>query len=139
MNKEQSAAKLAREGSETIQEWSTLNCGSGRPLTHKGEGDDIVQKVKTDKLKDIFLKKAYKRFGKIFDYSKLEYINCKTEVCIICPKHGEFYTTPEEHLKLKYGCPECSRRSKEVTMSFEEFVTLSNHKYDNKFKYSCDN
>lgn len=139
MNKEQSAAKLEREGSETIPEGSTLNCGSGRPLTHNGEGDDIVQKVKINKLKDVFLKKAYKRFGKIFDYSKLEYINCKTDVCIICPEHGEFHTTPEEHLKLKYGCPECSRKSKEVTMSFEEFVTLSNNKYDNKFKYSCNN
>ena len=25
-----------------------------------------------------------------YDYSKVEYINSSTKVCIICPEHGEF-------------------------------------------------
>lgn len=34
----------------------------------------------------------------IYDYSKVEYINNKTEVCIICPEHGEFWQRPDGHL-----------------------------------------
>lgn len=26
-----------------------------------------------------------------YDYSKVDYVNSKTKVCIICPKHGEFW------------------------------------------------
>ena len=29
--------------------------------------------------------------GNKYDYSKIEYKNCDTKVCIICPIHGEFW------------------------------------------------
>ena len=41
-----------------------------------------------------------------YDYSKVEYVNNKTKVCIICPEHGEFWQTPKNHL-LGQGCPIC--------------------------------
>lgn len=34
--------------------------------------------------------KARAVHGDRYDYSKVEYINGKTKVCIICPEHGEF-------------------------------------------------
>ena len=37
-----------------------------------------------------FIEKARKIHGDKYDYSKVEYINATTDVCIICPKHGEF-------------------------------------------------
>lgn len=40
------------------------------------------------------------------DYSKVEYINAKTKVCIICPEHGEFWQNPNNHLNGQ-GCPKC--------------------------------
>lgn len=41
-----------------------------------------------------------------YDYSKVEYVNNKTKVCIICPEHGEFWQPPKNHL-LGQGCPIC--------------------------------
>lgn len=43
-----------------------------------------------------------------YDYSKVDYINNQTKVCIICPKHGEFWQTPSNHLKGQ-GCPKCGK------------------------------
>ena len=42
-----------------------------------------------------------------YDYSKVIYINNKTKVCIICLIHGEFWQSPEHHLKGS-GCPICN-------------------------------
>ena len=52
--------------------------------------------------KEEFIKRAREKHGDKFDYSKVNYINSRTKVCIICPKHGEFYQTPHSH--LNYGC-----------------------------------
>ena len=41
-----------------------------------------------------FIKEAKMVHGDKYDYSKVEYINNRTKVCIICPKHGEFWITP---------------------------------------------
>lgn len=40
--------------------------------------------------KDEFINKAISIHGNKYDYSKVEYVNDKTKVCIICPEHGEF-------------------------------------------------
>ena len=55
---------------------------------------------------EIFIEKAKKVHGDKYDYSKVEYVNAKTKVCIICPKHGEFWQTPNTHLSGK-GCIHC--------------------------------
>ena len=34
-----------------------------------------------------------------FDYSEVNYVNRITKVKIICPKHGEFFQRPREHLR----------------------------------------
>ena len=44
--------------------------------------------------------------GNTYDYSKVNYINSKTKVIIICPKHGEFEQTPNNH-KRGHGCTRC--------------------------------
>ena len=38
-----------------------------------------------------FIERARKVHGDKYDYSKVEYINSRTKVCIICPEHGEFW------------------------------------------------
>lgn len=98
INVTQSAAKplIKEEGSETISQESTSNNidGSATPSARNGGGDDIVQKRNKDK----FINKAMIKFGNKFDYSKIDYKNAKTKVCIICPEHGEFWQTPDKHL-----------------------------------------
>ena len=41
--------------------------------------------------------------GNTYDYSKVKYDGMHKKVCIICPKHGEFWQTPANHLK-NHGC-----------------------------------
>ena len=63
-----------------------------------------------------FIKKAREVHGDKYDYSKVEYINTNTKVCIICPKHGEFWQTPAHHLS-GVGCPFCNISHLERKMS----------------------
>ena len=53
-----------------------------------------------------FYRKARKVHGNKYDYSKVEYVDVRTKVCIICPEHGEFWQTPHNHL-VGQGCPYC--------------------------------
>ena len=71
--------------------------------------------------KDKFVEKARKIHGDKYDYSKVEYVNSRTKVCIICPMHGEFWQTPNKHLSGE-GCPGCkeTKLEKEVRMLLEE-------------------
>ena len=76
--------------------------------------------------KDLFIKRANTLHKNRFDYSKIEFINGYTKICIICPEHGEFWQTPSKHLSGQ-GCPAC-RKSK-----LEEQVEIFLKKY--KIKY----
>lgn len=62
-----------------------------------------------------FVSRAKKVHGDKYDYSKVEYINCATKVCIICPQHGEFWQTPNCHLN-GHGCPTCNESHLEKAM-----------------------
>lgn len=73
-----------------------------------------------------FIKRAKEIHGNLYDYSKVEYKNGKTKVCIICKNHNkpyEFYQRLNEHIRQKQGCPLCSGNKKSTT---EEFIEKSN-------------
>ena len=53
-----------------------------------------------------FISKAIEVHGDLYDYSKVNYIQNKTKVQIICKKHKEFEQAPTDHLSGK-GCPVC--------------------------------
>lgn len=57
-----------------------------------------------------FIEMAKRVHGNKYDYSKVDYKADKIKVCIICPKHGEFWQTPHNHLhaRMGSGCPKCS-------------------------------
>lgn len=77
-----------------------------------------------------FIQKARKIHGDKYDYSKVEYINSGTKICIICPKHGEFYMTPSKHLKGQ-NCPKCSGKFRYNTLTFiEKAKEIHGDKYD---------
>ena len=82
---------------------------------------------------DIFIEKAKLVHGDKYDYSKVDYKNNKTKVCIICPKHGEFWQRPDKHLSQKRGCPYCGRTKKRTT---EEFIAESKKIWGDKYDYS---
>lgn len=54
-----------------------------------------------------FIENSIKVHGNKYDYSKVEYVNSRTKVIIICPKHGEFCQLPSAHTAGE-GCKRCS-------------------------------
>ena len=59
------------------------------------------------KTRDQFIDDAIKIHGDKYNYSKVDYINAHTKVCIICLKHGDYMQTPVKHISYKNGCPKC--------------------------------
>ena len=82
--------------------------------------------------KERFIIKAKEKHKNKYDYSKVEYINAHTKVCIICPIHGEFWITPNSHLNGS-GCPECGRNKK---MTTEDFIERAREVHGDKYDYS---
>lgn len=73
------------------------------------------------KTKEQFIKESKEKWGEKYDYSKIEYVNSHTKVCIICPKHGEFWQEPDNH--LRWGCKKC----RESKMEYEIRELLKNN------------
>ena len=84
-----------------------------------------------------FVKRAREVHGNKYDYSKVEYVNSKTKVCIICPKHGEFWQKPNRHLSGD-GCPKCGIESRQKIRSLttEDFVKKAREIHGDKYDYS---
>ena len=83
--------------------------------------------------KDEFVKRANLIHNNKYDYSKTNYINYHTKVCIVCPIHGEFWQEPANHLSGR-GCRLCSRNS--YNYSTDEWVQLAKEINGNKYDYS---
>ena len=52
-----------------------------------------------------------------YDYSKVNYIDSQTKVCVICPEHGEFWILSSHHIK-GVNCPKCMGNAKYTTNSW---------------------
>lgn len=80
-----------------------------------------------------YLSRARKVHGNKFDYSKLQYVNAETKVCVICNKCGdEFWVLPYSHLS-GIGCASCSGTKK---LTREKFIEKANIIHKNKYDYS---
>ena len=93
-----------------------------------------VKKVKPKKVKENYAEtfpiKANLKHDNKYDYSKVEYVNVRTKVTIICPEHGEFEQRPNDHL-TGYGCPKCGGTQQLTTDDFiEKAKTIHGDKYD---------
>lgn len=82
---------------------------------------------------DSFIERAKKVHGNKYDYSKVDYVNNCTKVCIICPEHGEFWQTPSGHLN-GYGCAKCARLSR--ILPKDEFIRRARETHGDKYDYS---
>lgn len=86
-----------------------------------------------------WLDEIYRKFPDTkYDYSKVEYIGNKNKIIIICPVHGEFEQSPNNHLD-GHGCPKCIGRNKttdEIICEFKQvhgdLYDYSNVRYSNK-------
>jgi len=84
-----------------------------RPGDHlMGKGCSKCRGVKLSKIQskgvEQFIDDAIRIHGETYDYSKVNYINNRTKIIIICEKHGEFLQRPNDHINNKNGCPKCA-------------------------------
>jgi len=68
-----------------------------------------IKRSTIKKTKKQFIIDANKKHNNKYDYSLIEYINSKLKVKIICPEHGIFEQTPNNHLNGN-RCPKCKRK-----------------------------
>lgn len=86
------------------------------PASHKrGQGCPTCMRKESSLRKrksiDSVIKRA-KDIGFNYDFSESEYITCKDDMKITCDKGHIFFTTPDELLNAKHGCPFCSKAGK---------------------------
>lgn len=95
-----------------------------------------LRKIKQDAL-DTFIQKSKNIHGDIYNYSKVNYVNQRTKVIIICPEHGEFEQTPQTHIK-GCGCPKCTstRNGIKKRLTLENFINKANYIHNNYYDYS---
>ena len=85
--------------------------------------------------KEKFIEKSNKKHNNKYDYSKVEYVNSKTKVCIICPEHGEFWQTPAAHVRGN-GCPECANKKRgKRTVNTENLIEKYHSIHNSKYTY----
>ena len=68
-----------------------------------------------------FIEKAKAKHGKSFDYSAVKYDKSSRKVEIVCPKHGPFRMSPNNHLKGEV-CPTCAKQMSAAEKRLFEFV-----------------
>jgi len=79
-----------------------------------------------------FIENSLNVHGNSYDYSKVNYLNNRSIVKIVCLKHGEFKQTPTRHLSGD-GCPLCNGG---VLSNKEDFSVKAILLYGNKYNYS---
>jgi hypothetical protein len=72
-----------------------------------------------------------------YDYSKVDYKNNRTKVEIICPIHGSFFPSPDNHLNGS-GCPICGIEKVHLGQmkDLDTFISDSKKVHGSKYDYS---
>ena len=83
-----------------------------------------------------FIDKSELKHKKKYKYDKVNYINSLTKVCITCPIHGDFWQTPQAHVRGD-GCPKCALEQKKNNLisNNETFIQKAQQKHKKKYKY----
>lgn len=86
---------------------------------------------------DDFTKLANKIHNFKYAYIKSDYNGINNKIRIICPKHGEFWQKPDNHLKGQ-GCPLCGNENKGKYQkgNTENFIKKAKEIHGDKYNYS---
>lgn len=108
------------------------------PNNHlSGRGCPKCSNNNIKKTTEKFIADAIKIHGSKYDYSKVEYINNASKVCIICPEHGEFWQIARNHLNGD-ECPKCAikKRVEKAKWDTTEFIEKAKEIHGSKYDYS---
>ena len=84
-----------------------------------------------------WIRKAQEVHGYTYDYSKVNYLNSRRKVTIICCEHGEFEQLANSHLQGK-GCQKCWYKKNGIARNSntEEFINKAIKVHGDKYDYS---
>ena len=91
----------------------------------KGRGCSKCRRKKCNTEK--FIQKSKEIYGEKYNYSKVNYVNKSTKVCIIDKDNGEFWQTPETHFK---------KGKKHHFYNTEKFIEKAKEIHGDKYDYS---
>lgn len=77
---------------------------------------------------EVFINKSVALHNNYYDYSLVEYYRSNQKIKIICPVHGVFEVTPNNHLRKK-GCPSCSKGGFKKNLPATLYVFVSENSY----------
>jgi hypothetical protein len=104
------------------------------PATHlMGSGCRKCSEEENRDTLETFILKAQKIHNNKYDYSQATYINTYQKITIICPQHGPFEQTPNNHLNGQ-GCHKCGIDSR--TNNKQYFIEQAKLIHGNKYDYS---
>ena len=86
-----------------------------------------MKKLTTESFKQRYIE----LYGNKYNLDKVEYVNNKEKVIVICPIHGEFEIRPND-LLMGQGCPQCGTTKKSTT---EEWILKAKFVHNNFFSY----
>jgi hypothetical protein len=112
-----------RPSDHTLHESGCPNCAGTKKLTTEE-----------------FIENAIAIHGARYDYSRVDYVNNRQKVEILCKvgTHGSFFQQPIDHVYDRNGCPSCSHIVSRAQLEVEEFVitlgleVVRNFKLDSK-------
>lgn len=90
---------------------------------------DCKKEIRRKNQRSKFIELSNIKHKEKYDYSKVDYINNKTEVVINCSKHGDFKQRPDNHL-AGAGCTNCNYK-----LSNNDFIDKSNKIHNNRYLY----
>lgn len=131
-SKEKICVICSEHGEFYIRANDHINSKRGCPMCYN------LKRGKSQKLTtEDFIGKSMEVHGNKYDYSKVNYINSKTKVCIICPEHGEFWQEPSSHLSGR-KCNECAKivSANKRKMTLNEFVCKAQLIHRNRYDYT---
>jgi menaquinone-dependent protoporphyrinogen IX oxidase len=93
----------------------------------------IIKRSKTQSNNN-WLEKFIEVHGDRYDYSKVEYINNKTPIEIICKEHGSFLQAPYSHIRSNIGCVRCLNETLNKKFKnkkwLDKFIKIHGDRYD---------
>ena len=95
------------------------------------------EKRKREKIKK-FIQRAKKIHNNYYQYDETTFKDIQTKIKIICPKHGEFWMTLNNHINMKQGCAKCyhDKMIGQFNLTTEEFIKKAKEVHGDKYDYS---
>jgi hypothetical protein len=123
---------ICKEHGEFIQSPHSHLAGMECPICIKK-----ILSINSSKTISKFIEQSHEIHRGKYDYSKVNYINNRMKIIIICKDHGEFEQTPHDHLGGS-GCSKCSKNNLRVKLSRtnDEFIIKAKEIHSDKYDYS---